>query len=124
MMRVVDTSRLPTIRCAHHAHRVSVAWLRERFAQRDVDLIYAVSTRMCADVDAKASTDVVTGQDACWLTYAVDPTCLKELVKHDPQPIPKNPSQGGGRQVRRTGLPPARLSAQLMTTMMLMMMER
>eukprot|EP00974_Lingulodinium_polyedra_P021792 2104493-Lingulodinium_polyedra.AAC.1 len=31
MMRAVGTGRNPTVRYLHRTHRVSVAWLRERF---------------------------------------------------------------------------------------------
>ena len=44
MIRVVSTGRNPTMRYLGRTHRISVAWLHERFAEDDVALVYEVTT--------------------------------------------------------------------------------
>ena len=67
MIRVVSTGRNPTMRYLGRTHRISVAWLHERFARDDVALVYEITTKMCADVYTKAFTDPNRWEAACWL---------------------------------------------------------
>eukprot|EP00972_Heterocapsa_arctica_P070899 10474458-Heterocapsa_arctica.AAC.1 len=57
MIRVVETGRNPTMRYLLRTHGVSVAWWHEAFNNDLLDLDYELSSRMCADIYTKASTD-------------------------------------------------------------------
>ena len=60
MLRVIETGNNPTMRYLHRTHRVSVAWLHERFKGKvDLDIVYEKSDNMCADIYTKAFTDRV-----------------------------------------------------------------
>eukprot|EP00974_Lingulodinium_polyedra_P121123 11177903-Lingulodinium_polyedra.AAC.1 len=61
MMRCIETGRNPTMRYIHRTHRVSVAWLRERFDDEmsQLEILYEQSNRMCADIYMKIGTDPV-----------------------------------------------------------------
>eukprot|EP00972_Heterocapsa_arctica_P037163 5471650-Heterocapsa_arctica.AAC.1 len=59
MIRVVETGRNPTMRYLQMTHGVSVAWLHEIFKNKELDLNYELSSRMCADIYTKAFTDAI-----------------------------------------------------------------
>ena len=58
MIRCVETGRNPTMRYLHRTHRVSVAWIHECFERKDMQLVYELTAKMCADIYTKAFTDV------------------------------------------------------------------
>ena len=80
MIRVTETGRNPTMRYLARTHRVSVAWLHETFSHQDIDLIYEVSSRMCADIYTKAFPDTAKWLAACDLINTVDPSRIKQIV--------------------------------------------
>ena len=92
MIRVCETGRNPTMRYLGRTHRVSVAWLHERFKSTDYDLVYEVTTRMCADIYTKAFNDKSKWDAACLLIGVVAPARIKELVNQDAD----SPPQSGG----------------------------
>ena len=93
MIRVVATGRNPTMRYLGRTHRISVAWLHERFLQKDATLVYEVTTKMCADIYTKAFSDPNKWEAACWLISVVDPAVLSKLVAMGDGPPPQ---AGGG----------------------------
>ena len=65
MIRVLETGRNPTMRYLHRTHRVSVSRLHEAHQRKDFDLMYELTSRMCADIYTKVFTDAANGrQDA------------------------------------------------------------
>ena len=80
MIRVTEIGRSPTTRCLPRAHRVSVAWLHEVFSHQDIDLIYQVSFKTCADIYTKAFTDASKWLAACDLINIVDPSRLRHFI--------------------------------------------
>ena len=79
MIKVTETGRSPTMRYLSRTHRVSVAWLHETFSQ-DIDLVYEVSSKMCADIDTNAFTDASKWIAACDLINIVDPRRLRQFI--------------------------------------------
>ncbi len=53
MIRVIETGRNPTMRHLGRTHYVQVRWLKERFKNRDIKLIYERSNRQQADIYTK-----------------------------------------------------------------------
>ena len=80
MIRVTETGRTPTMRCLPRTHRVSVAWLHETFSHQDIDLVYEVSSKMCADIYTKAFTDASKWLAACDLINIVDPSRPHQFI--------------------------------------------
>ena len=80
MIRVTETGRNPTTRYLSRTHRVSVAWLHETFSHQDIDLVYEVSSKMCADIYTKAFTDASKWIAACDLINIVDPSRLRQFI--------------------------------------------
>ena len=80
MIRVTETGRNPTMRCLPRTHRVSVAWLHETFSHQDIDLVYEVSSKMCADIYTKAFTDASKWIAAWVLINIVDPGRLRQFI--------------------------------------------
>ena len=54
MIRVCQTGRNPTMRHLGRTHRISVAWLHERFAELGIDLRFEMTHRQAADIYTKA----------------------------------------------------------------------
>ena len=73
-------------------HRISVAWLYERFRQGDLKLVYEESAKMCADIYTKAFTDVSKWNEVRDLIGVLDQNTLKELQLLDTTQILKNQS--------------------------------
>ncbi len=82
MIRVVETGRNPTMRYLQRTHGVSVAWLHEIFKNKELDLSYELSARMCADIYTKAFTDATLWVQVCYLINVVDPNRLPGLMQH------------------------------------------
>ena len=80
MIGVIETGRNPTMRYHPRTHRVSVAWLHETFSHQNIDLVYKVSSKMCADIYTKASTDASKWIAACDLINIVDPGRLRQFI--------------------------------------------
>ena len=80
MIRVTETGRNPTMRYFARTHRVSVAWLHETFSHQDIDLVYEVSSNMCADIYTKAFTDASKWMAAFDLINIVDPSRLQQFI--------------------------------------------
>ena len=80
MIRVIETGRNPTMRYLSRTHRVSVAWLHETFSQQEIELVYEVSAKMCADIYTKAFTDASKWIAACDLINIVDPSRLRQFI--------------------------------------------
>ena len=78
MMTVVKSGRNPTMRYLKRIHRVSVAWLHERFKSNDFELVYEVSCRMAADIYTKAFSDPFKWVAVCGLMNIFDPKTLKK----------------------------------------------
>ena len=91
MIRVTETGRNPTMRYLARTHRVSVAWLRETFSQQDIDLVYELSAKMCADIYTKAFTDAIKWQAACDLINILDPARLDTLTRTSSEDV-KSPA--------------------------------
>ena len=82
MLRVIETGKNPTMRYLHRTHRVSVAWLHERFKGKvDLDIVYEKSDNMCADIYTKAFTDKVKWQQVCRLINIINPTAFLDLFQ-------------------------------------------
>ena len=77
---VTGTGRNPTMSYLPGTHRVSVAWLHETLSHQDVDLVYEVSSKMCADIYTKAFTDASKWIAACDLINIVDPSRLRQFI--------------------------------------------
>ena len=70
------------MRYLHRTHRVSVAWLHERFKGKvDLDIVYEKSDNMCADIYTKAFTDKSKWQQVCHLINIIPPTAFQDLVR-------------------------------------------
>ena len=78
MMTVVKSGRNQRMRYLKKTHRVSVAWLHERFKSKDFELVYEVSCRMAADIYTKAFGDALKWAAVCGLINIFDPKILKE----------------------------------------------
>ena len=61
------------MRYLHRTHRVSVARLLEAYQRKDFDLVYELTTRMCADIYTKAFVDSGKWEAARELINLVDP---------------------------------------------------
>ena len=112
MIRCVETGRNPTLRYLHRTHRLRVSWLHERFQDADLNLVYEVTSRMCADIYTKAFTDGAKWEAACWLINVVDPRRISGLIKvqdacHEPPPPSGGPSTTDGIQALPAQLPSA-----------------
>ena len=73
MMTVVKSGRNPTMRYLKKMHRVSVAWLHQRFKSKVYELVYEVSCRMAADIYTKAFSDPFKWVAVCVLNDTFDP---------------------------------------------------
>ena len=62
-------------------HRVSVAWLHERFKTDGVDLVYEMTHRQAADIYTKAFANGEKWYAACLLVSIIDGLKLQELFK-------------------------------------------
>jgi hypothetical protein len=62
MIQVIKSGKNPTMRYLGRTHRVSIQWLHERFAEKDLVLIYEVSAKMAADIYTKAFSDPLKWQ--------------------------------------------------------------
>ena len=80
MIRVIETGRNPTMRYLPRTHRISVAWLHETLSHQDIDLVYEVSFKMCADIYTKAFTDASKWIAACDLINIVDLGRLRQFI--------------------------------------------
>ena len=80
MIRVIETGRNPTMHYFSRTHRVSVAWLHGTFSHQDFDLVYGVSSKMCADIYTKAFTDASKWMAACDLINIVDPSRPRQFL--------------------------------------------
>ena len=80
MIRVTETGRNPTMRYLPRTHGVSVARLHETFSHQNIDLVYEVSSKMCADICTKAFTDASKWLAACDLINIVDPSRLRQFI--------------------------------------------
>ena len=83
MIQVMKSGRNPTMRHMGRTHRVSIAWLHERFAENDVALFYEETSRQAADIYTKAFDNVDKWKQACWLIGVVDPSALLGQIRHD-----------------------------------------
>ena len=99
MLRVIETGRNPTMRYLHRTHRVSVAWLHERFQDPEVNAktFCEESDQMCADIYTKAFTDPVKWVHVCDLINTFDPKRLLVLCRAYAQKERFLPNSGGGQ---------------------------
>ena len=70
-------------------HRISVAWLYERFKQGDLKLVYEESSKMCADIFTKAFTDVNKWNEVRDLIGIFDTKTLQQLQLLDTTQLPE-----------------------------------
>ena len=98
MIRVMKTGRNPTMRSLGRTHRISVAWLHERFAQGDFELAYEKSDKQAADVMTKAFTDANKWAVVCKLVNHVRPKELAALMASESsmQGVTPQPSRSPG----------------------------
>ena len=68
------------MRYLHRTHRVSVSRLHEAYQRKDFDLVYELTTRMCADIYTKAFVDSGKWEAACELINIVDPKWLQRVI--------------------------------------------
>ena len=54
LTRMLETVKNPMMHYLHRTHRVSVAWLHEKFQRADSHSRYEQATKMCADIYTKA----------------------------------------------------------------------
>ncbi|MCP4377402.1 MAG: Ty1/Copia family ribonuclease HI [bacterium] len=95
MIQVMKSGKNPTMRHLGRTHRVSVAFLSERFAAGDVELCYETSSKMAADIYTKAFTDALKWKVVSELINLLDPTRLKD-VGYMTNLLASSPSQSGG----------------------------
>ena len=81
IIQCVKTGKNPTMRYLHRTHRVSVGWLHERFQGEQLDLVYEVTTRMCADIYTKTFDNADKWKHACWLIGLVNPKDLVGMIE-------------------------------------------
>ena len=81
MIRVCQTGRNPTMRHLGRTHRVSVAWLHQRFAELGIDLRFEMTHRHAADIYTKAFHEALKWISACLLINIVDGTQLETLFR-------------------------------------------
>ena len=62
-------------------HRVSVAWLHQRFAELGIDLHFEVTHRQAAEIYTKAFHEALKWIAACLLINIVDGTQLEALFR-------------------------------------------
>ena len=80
MIRVCQTGRNPTMRHLGRTHRVSVAWLHERFAELGIDLRFEMTHRQAADY-TKVFHELLKWIAACLLINMVDGKHLETLFQ-------------------------------------------
>ena len=80
MITVAEIGHNPTMHYLARTHRVSVAWLHEKFSQQNIGLMYEVSSRMCADIYTKAFTEATKWQAVCDLINIVGPKRFKQFL--------------------------------------------
>ena len=103
MIRVVETGRNPTMRYLGRTQSVSIAWLHETFKGDDLSLAYEISTRMCANIYAKACVDAENLKHACYLIGVCDPKELDELARRSREWEIPLPQSGGKKAPSTTG---------------------
>jgi len=81
MIQVCKTGKNPTMRHLPRTHRVSVAWLYERFRGRFQDIVYVKSEYQAADLFTKQFTASDKWQNNLRLIHVVD---TKKFWKIDP----------------------------------------
>ena len=81
MIRVVATGKNPTMRYLARTHRVSVAWLHEVCQMKEIRMVYEATSRMCADIFTKASSNAVAWRHDCDLVQIVDLSALPTFVR-------------------------------------------
>jgi hypothetical protein len=95
MIRIVETGKNIALRYLLRTHRISIAWLHEVFKMSEIELVYAKTDTMCADIYTKAFSDQRKWEAACWLIGVIDPTDLVKIVALGDSPPPPG---GGGPQ--------------------------
>jgi hypothetical protein len=95
MITVVNSGRNPTMRYLKRTHRVSVAWLHEKFKGDDLLLVYELSAKIAADIYTKAFVDGLKWQEVCGLVNIIDPSMLRDL-SYVQDLIDNTPSLTGG----------------------------
>ncbi|WP_288993063.1 polyprotein of Ty1/Copia retrotransposon, partial [uncultured Marinobacter sp.] len=83
MIRVCHTGRNPTMRYLSRVHRISIAWLYERFGAENIHLCYTDTKLMAADIYTKAFSDPVQFKHACWLINHMDPSEFNAVLSKD-----------------------------------------
>ena len=69
------------MRYLHRTHRVSVSRLHEAYMRKDFDLVYELTSRMCADIYTKAFVHSGKWESACELINIIDPSKLRKIVQ-------------------------------------------
>ena len=82
-LTVCKTGRNPTMRHLQRVHRVSIAWLHERYHDSRTNFKYTMSEAMAADTFTKAFKESKTWETLMGLIGIVEPTRLKEFMKVD-----------------------------------------
>jgi len=96
MIRIVETGKNIALRYLARTHRISIAWLHEVFQMDEIELLYAASASMCADIYTKAFSDPRKWEAACWLIGVIDPKFLAVVVQLGDSPPPQGGGGGGG----------------------------
>ena len=92
LIACVRSGRSPTMRYRGKTHQVSVAWLKEACDPGVVNLVYAKSEDMAADVFTKGFSDPERWRHACaMIRVGLDAKDIRALLASPPPP----PSEGG-----------------------------
>ncbi len=81
MIQVAKTGRNPTMRYLNRTHRISISWLHEVCSSSQVNLQYAETDDMAADIYTKAYTNVAKWQAVCLMINMVTPKSIMELFE-------------------------------------------
>ena len=104
MIRVMRTGKNPTMKTLGRTHRISVAWLHERFARGDFELAYEKSDQQAADAMTKAFSDVSKWEQVCALMNHVHPDKLWRPRRREDEGIR---AAGGLQQTAESSVPSA-----------------
>lgn len=78
------TGRNPTTRHLGRVHRISIAWLHERYDDPYIRFKYTISEAMAADIFTKACKDARTWNKLLKLIGIVSPSRMREFLDSDP----------------------------------------
>ena len=74
---VCQTGRTPTMRHLPRTHYVQIPWLKERFAESDLKLVYEPSAKQAADIYTKGFDNALKWEHASMNIGIIDKVSIR-----------------------------------------------